>query len=90
MRINHIRGPAGSGKSTMLHAIEKQQGAKRCLLVYGGSSTASILQALDKSPKITTILIDEFNPKTISLEKLALHERAPDLVVHAAHLAGEA
>lgn len=90
MRINHIRGPAGSGKSTMLHAIGKEQGAKRCLFVLGCemSSTAGILRALDNLPDVTTILIDEFNPKTINLKKLAQHERAPQIVVHVVHVAG--
>lgn len=90
MRINHIRGPAGSGKSTMLHAIHKQQGSKNCLLVYGSelTSTAGILRALENLPDVTTILIDEFNPKTINLKKLAQHERAPQLVVHVVHTAG--
>lgn len=90
MRINHLRGPAGSGKSTALQAIYKKQGAKNCLFVGEGSTTNGVLSALDTSPRIMTILIDDFNPKRINLKKIAQHESAPRLVVWVAHKAGPA
>ena len=56
---------------------------QNCHLIGGNSSTA--LAALDKHQNVTTLLIDEFNPRRINLKKLAQHERAPRLVVFVAH-----
>jgi ABC-type cobalamin/Fe3+-siderophores transport system ATPase subunit len=88
MKINHIRGPVGSGKSTMLNAIYKKQGAKQCLMLGGDHNTASVISALNKSMDrglpITTLLIDEFNPRK-NLKQISQHALAPRLVVHVAH-----
>lgn len=87
MRVNHIKGPAGSGKSTMLQAVMKQQGARNCLLIGGHSTTKGVIQALERRPNVTTLLIDDFDGRRINLKKIAQHERACQLVVHVAHTA---
>lgn len=88
MRVNHIKGPAGSGKTTMLRAIFAKFGKDRCLFVGGDSTTSGIIKYLDILPQVDTILIDDFDGRRISLKKIAKHVSAPRLVVHVAHVAG--
>jgi hypothetical protein len=95
MKINHIRGGQGSGKTTKLKAIFDACKKGDALFLSGESTTAGVLQALKqpystKQRRYKVVCIDEFNPKNINLNEIGNHPAAQGATFHVAYTAGAA
>lgn len=93
MRINHIRGPAGSGKTTKLQAVFDSCKKGDALFVSGETTTAGIIHAIatpysTKQRRYKVICIDEFDPKRINMDEVGRHPAGEKAVFHVAHTAG--
>lgn len=91
MKLEIIRGPAMSGKTTKLRKILRNAGDKGASIMAGVWSPGSLARSVERiagGSLVTTITIDDCSePQLKALEKICRESRWPGVTIYAVEAA---